>query len=380
MKMSGLLLFIVGILFKESCGQGTVTVSPDVTADNGSPTTLSCTYTVDNNYLLYNLEWRRGKSVRGSFRIADFVTDVDQPIYYSNFSSSEYTASRDKINRVALLAIASVRFQDDSELFWCNIQVYTSSGSVTQISDSIEVIVTVPPGSITISDHETGTYPGGGTSYLVEGESHQYRCVVPDINPAATFSWTVGGRSLTADSNNDVIGSNGLTTSSSTTTITAEARNDGEMLQCQASNKDGHDGVSTTVVLDVKVPPKASSMSLFDSSGPLEDQVDVIEQTAHTFTCRVEGTKPAATIKWYLDDVEQTAATTTPGVGTGLVDTESHWTFTPQRVNHRNTVKCEANTVESCWSYDGKSTIAMAYHGAGSRGKLEISDDQKVPK
>ena len=88
-------------------------------------------------------------------------------------------------------------------------------------------------------------------------------------------------------------------------------------------------------------------MSLFDSSGPLGDQVDVLEQTAHTFTCRVEGTKPAATIKWYLDDVEQTAATTTPGVGTGLVDTESHWTFTPQRVNHRNTVKCEANTAQS---------------------------------
>ena len=110
----------------------------------------------------------------------------------------------------------------------------------------------VPPGSITISDHETGTYPGGGTSYLVEGESHQYRCVVPDINPGATFTWTVGGRSLTADSNNDVIGSNGLTTSTSNTSITAEARNDGEMLQCQASNKNGHDGVSTTVVLDVK--------------------------------------------------------------------------------------------------------------------------------
>ena len=80
--------------------------------------------------------------MRDGFRIADFVNDVDQPIYYSNFSSSEYTASRDKINRIALLAIASVRFQDDSELFWCRIQVYTSSGSVTQISDSIEVIVT----------------------------------------------------------------------------------------------------------------------------------------------------------------------------------------------------------------------------------------------
>ena len=76
--------------------------------------------------------------------------------------------------------------------------------------------------------------------------------MVPDINPGATFTWTVGGRSLTADNNNDVIGSNGLTTSTSNTSITAEARNDGEMLQCQASNKNGHDGVSTTVVLDVK--------------------------------------------------------------------------------------------------------------------------------
>ena len=100
-------------------------------------------------------------------------------------------------------------------------------------------------------------------------------------------------------------------------------------------------------------------MSLFDSSGPLEDQVDVIEQTAHTFTCRVEGTKPAATIKWYLDDVEQTAATTTPGVGNGLVDTESHWTFTPQRVNHRNTVKCEANTVESVGQFPSISTALI---------------------
>ncbi|XP_071806512.1 uncharacterized protein [Asterias amurensis] len=357
MKMSGLLLFIVGILFKESCGQGTVTVSPDVTADNGSPTTLSCSYTVDNNYLLYNLEWRRGESVGDSFRIADFVNDVDQPIYYNNFNSSEYTASRDKINRIALLAIAAVRFQDDSGLFWCNIQVYTSR-SVTEISDSIEVIVTVLPRSITISD-ETGPYPGDGTSYLVEGELRLYGCLVSDINPGATFTWTVGGRSLTADSNNDVIGSDGLTTSISSTTITAEARHDGEMLQCQASNKEGHDGVSTTVLIDVKVPPKASSMSLFDSSGPLGDQVDVIEQTAHTFTCRVDGTKPAATIKWYLDDVEQTPTTTTPGVGNGLVDTESHWTFTPQRVNHRNTVKCKANTVESVGQFPSISTTLI---------------------
>ena len=80
--------------------------------------------------------------MRGSLRIADFVKDVDQPIYYGNFSSSEYTASRDKINRIASLAIASVRFQDDSELFWCSVQVYIASGPLINIRDSIEVIVT----------------------------------------------------------------------------------------------------------------------------------------------------------------------------------------------------------------------------------------------
>ncbi len=347
-------LFVVAAVLAVSCGQGTVTVSPDVTVDNGSPTTLSCRYSMDSNYSLYNLDWRRGDSVENSLRIADFVNDVDHPIYYNNFNSSDYTASRDKLNSIASLAIAAVSFQDDSGLFWCNMQVY-ASGAVTQISASIVVIVTVLPTSITISD-ETGTYTAGCTSYLIEGEERQYTCLVPDISPGATFTWTVGGRSLTPDGKSNITSSNGLTTSNSTTTITAVAGNDGEMLQCQASNKNGDDGVSTTVVLDVKVPPKASSMLLLGSSGPLGDPADVDEGTSHTFTCRVLGTKPAATIRWFLDNVEQTTTTTTPGAGNGLVDTESHWTFTPERDNHRQVVKCEANTEESQPPFPSVST------------------------
>ena len=88
-------------------------------------------------------------------------------------------------------------------------------------------------------------------------------------------------------------------------------------------------------------------MSLLDSSVPLQDPADVDEGREYTFTCRVQGTRPAATIKWYLNDEEQTNSTTTPGTGNGLVDTESDWTFTPQRVNHGKTVKCEAESAGS---------------------------------
>ncbi|XP_071806517.1 uncharacterized protein [Asterias amurensis] len=356
MNMSGLLLFTVGILLKLSSGQVMITVSPTLNVDSGNSATLYCSYTTDASYgyRLFFVSWSMGETLRQAYKVAEFREEGDIPTYYNNYSPLDYIAARDVANGVTTLVIASVDFYNDTGLFWCRVILADGYDD----SESVEVKVIVLPRSITISD-ESGPYPARGTSYLVEGDERQYECVVPDINPGATFTWTVGGRSLTADSNIDVIGSNGLTTSASNTTLTAEARHDGEMLQCQASNKNGHDGVSTTVLIDVKVPPKASSMSLFDSSGPLGDQVDVIEQTAHTFTCRVDGTKQAATIKWYLDDVEQTPTTTTPGVGNGLVDTESHWTFTPQRVNHRNTVKCEANTVDSVGQFPSISTTLI---------------------
>ena len=85
----------------------------------------------------------------------------------------------------------------------------------------------------------------------MEGEHRQYTCQVPDINPAANFSWTVGSLPLTPDGNEDVNGTYGLITSRSIATLTATWINHGEILKCQATNDDSP-GISINVTLDVK--------------------------------------------------------------------------------------------------------------------------------
>ena len=86
----------------------------------------------------------------------------------------------------------------------------------------------------------------------MEGDNRQYTCQVPDINPGASFTWTVGSQVLTSFDNHNVTDANGLTTSNSTATLSATWSHHGQMLQCQAINKDGHPGISVSVLLDVK--------------------------------------------------------------------------------------------------------------------------------
>ena len=103
-----------------------------------------------------------------------------------------------------------------------------------------------------MSDTTGRNYTSGDTSYLVEGDTRQYTCWVPDINPGASFNWTVGSRVLTSYDNHNVTDADGFTTSTSTATLSATWSNHGQMLQCQAINKDDHPGISVSVLLDIK--------------------------------------------------------------------------------------------------------------------------------
>ena len=95
------------------------------------------------------------------------------------------------------------------------------------------------------------------------------------------------------------------------------------------------------------VPPKASRMSL---PGTNQDGTATIDEgTEHTFTCLVQGTRPAASIKWFLNgEMQYTGTVAPPSVDDNeLYDTTGSWSFTPSRDNHRQEILCQASTAES---------------------------------
>ena len=75
----------------------------------------------------------------------------------------------------------------------------------------------------------------------------------------------------------------------------------------------------------------------------------VDEGTEHTFTCLVQDTRPAASIKWFLNgEMQYTGTVAPPSADTDeLYDTTGSWSFTPTRDNHRQEILCQASTAES---------------------------------
>ncbi len=115
------------------------------------------------------------------------------------------------------------------------------------------LFILVFPSSITLSDSTENYTSSDGISCLVEGEVRRFNCSVPSINPGASFSWLVDGRGLSemTYSNQDEIGMDGLTTSTSQILLTATWFHHGKLLKCQASNREGHPGISISVGLRV---------------------------------------------------------------------------------------------------------------------------------
>ncbi|XP_038064952.1 nephrin-like [Patiria miniata] len=324
----------------------TVTLLP-VSTVQGQSATLTCTFSLDGPGAFNNVEWRQ----RGTL-IADFYNGAQTPTYGTGFSEPDYVASRN--DSMSTLTIASTHLSVDDGGYSCMVS-YKDGFTNYHGAATSHLIVYVFPSSITLSDL-TGSYPStGGTSYLIEGMARQFTCEVPGINPGASFTWSLDGGVITPDNTVNVTGADKLTTSTSLATVSPAWNSHGEMLQCQASNKDGHDGISISVTLDIKVPPKTSSMSMYDSNGAFAPggSVSVDQDASHTFTCQTQS-RPAATIQWDVGSPsyqESIIGPTNPGPGNGLVDTTRTWTFTSNRTNHRQDVKCTANTSESQQPY-----------------------------
>ena len=100
------------------------------------------------------------------------------------------------------------------------------------------------------------------------------------------------------------------------------------------------------------MPPKLVILS--DSEGVKLPgaAATVNEGIPHAFTCMVLGTRPAATIQWFLDSSDVPQSTTIPPVGgSDLVNTTNNWLIMPERSHHRQKMKCVASTAESVQPY-----------------------------
>ncbi|XP_071806505.1 uncharacterized protein [Asterias amurensis] len=350
MKMSGLLLFIVGILLKSTSNQALQVSAPPVSSVNGTRTTLTCSYSMSTEgFVLYRVLWYNSDVFVASSVMARFSnTAITNPEYFIGYDSSTHTMTRD--DSMSTFTFAEVNVYNDGRIYGCEVEyrkgLDRESGRATT-----KLTVIVFPSIITLSD-STGAYPPGWTSNLVEGDNREYTCVVPDINPGASFTWTVGDEEL-VHSYSNTVDDNGLTTSTSTASLVASfEQHHNRELKCLAINKEGTDGTSISVTIDVKVPPKESSVSLSYGGNDLVPggNLTVNQGEEQTLTCTVEGSRPAATITLLRDGMLQETEDQTPE-GDGLVNTMEDWVFTPQRNYHKQRVECEAKTNESTTPY-----------------------------
>ncbi|XP_038065908.1 nephrin-like [Patiria miniata] len=214
----------------------------------------------------------------------------------------------------------------------------------------------VPPSTIAVS-YDGTSYGDGNIFPIVAGSNRQFTCTTPGVKPAASFTWTLP-TSITTDqplgSQTDTpnSGDSRLTDSTNTITVDIAGTPATAQLTCGATNR--QDGltdteIDLTVTLQVRVPPSVVKLSDSDGEKTQGATVTVDQGSSHTFSCLVQGTRPAATIQWLVDDVMQSNGV---GIPTStetnqLFDTTGTWTFTPSRANHKQEVKCAANTAES---------------------------------
>ena len=117
---------------------------------------------------------------------------------------------------------------------------------------SFLLFCTVLSSSIILSD-SSRVYPqDNATTHVVEGQERNYTCLVPGIDPGASFTWTLGSQELRPVHSANLTRADGLINRTSTVTVSAVWANHGATLECRATIKEGHQGISASVIMDVK--------------------------------------------------------------------------------------------------------------------------------
>ncbi|XP_022111385.1 tyrosine-protein kinase receptor TYRO3-like isoform X2 [Acanthaster planci] len=283
--------------------------------------------------------------------ILEYFPSTNSITYGSTVDPNHYDAQQSSNGGNFSLVVKSVTL-DDGAKYWCRFYKFPPFNP-EPIGHSI-VHIRVPPSMIGITNNGT-SYNTGESIPLVADDGHQFTCATSRINPAATFTWnlvlgssTSQPQGIQTDNVNSMDAR--LVDSSNLITVDIPESPATGQLMCGATNR--QDGMTDTerditVSLQIKVPPKASSMSISGFSGTEQGSVDQAKQ--HKIQCLVQGTRPAATIEWYLDSVKQsgTSSDSQPPGQNELIDTTGTWTFTPIRADHNKEVRCEASTPES---------------------------------
>ncbi|XP_047433574.1 Fc receptor-like protein 2 isoform X2 [Mugil cephalus] len=166
---------------------------------------------------------------------------------------------------VSDLVIGSIKSSDSGE-YRC-----TAENDLGNTSKTIWVDVKYPP-----RHHSVSVSPSGE---IVEGSSVTLNCS-SDANPAATYTWYRDNQQL----------SSGLQGIHIFTPITYK---NGGNYYCKSENKYGQIN-SSRLLIDVKYPPKSSSVSVTPPG-------EIMENTSVTLTCNTDA-KPAANYTWYKDN------------------------------------------------------------------------------
>ncbi|XP_038064819.1 uncharacterized protein LOC119735185 [Patiria miniata] len=282
------------------------------------------------------------------------VTDIDPGASFTwSLGGRELTFARSENGTVSGGLITSTSsltlsptWSNHGELLQCSA---SNKHNHPGLNITATLDIKVPPTVITLYESTDNITATNGTSFLIEGVEREFICEVPGARPAASITWILGSRNITANESTDVVGADGLTTSMSTVRLSPTWNHHGELLQCSASNIDDWPAVNASVTLDVKVLPTSSAMSLYDGTGTrLGQTLDVDQGASSNIRCEVQGTRPAVTFRWILNGtLQQTTHPHPVEADVGLVNSSDTWTFTPSRANHRQEVICAAITAET---------------------------------
>ncbi|XP_026107247.1 B-cell receptor CD22-like isoform X5 [Carassius auratus] len=212
------------------------------------------------------------------------LTDRAKFIWYRN--SKPLTERRDRNNQ---LLLQSVR-REDAGRYSCGVQGHT------YISPAVQLNVTYPPNSVSVSISSSGE--------IVEGDSVTLSCS-SDSNPPAEITWFKEGRFL---------GSGRIYSISN-----ISSNHSGEY-KCKSSNK--HGWKYSAVTLNVMYPPKDVAMSNFSLSG------EIVEGDSVTLICSSDS-NPPADINWFK--------------GRMFVGSGRNYSISKSSSNHSGEYKCKAS-------------------------------------
>ncbi|XP_022108589.1 nephrin-like isoform X2 [Acanthaster planci] len=326
-------------------------VTSEEWVDASERTTLTCA--VDDN--IARLIWAKTSLVAGSSanspEILSWVNGITTPGPTINASRFAFAAGDD-----FSITINAVEVGDEGK-YWCEV-IYESNLLMEESSSSLRI--RVPPSTIALRYNGT-SYTDGSSFTVVAGTDRPFTCITPSVKPAVNFTWTLAGGITSSQpqgsqTNTPNSGDNRLTDSSSTIIADIRESPSTSQLMCGATNR--QDGltdseIDITVTLQVRVPPREVKLSDDEGEKVPGATVAVDQGTSHTFTCLAQGTRPAPTIQWFLNNNMPSTGIRAPTSteNNELFDTSGTWLFAPLRNHHRQQVKCEAYTAESVPPY-----------------------------